>query len=989
MRITLINTSVCHAQTKPLHFTHYTTEHGLSQASIYSIFQDKKGFLWFGSWDGLNRFDGYTFTVFRPTIHQQGSLQGSRVNSIIEDSSALIWVGTYEALNSFNYATNSFEAFYVKDENGKAIKDRYYPFFIDDKNELWFTYAMHHLASMNLRTKKITTYPFVKGNMQHFVSANYPKQQFYRPLKKVYTTGSNGLRVVDIASQQVTIYFSDNPQNSIGKRNFIWNLVSEGDSILWLAGQNGLIEFHINSNRFIEYHQRMNQFEALALTNVLEVNRNEFWCGTDGNGLWIFDRRTKKYSAHYYTDPTDMYSIGANTITYLFKDKDANIWVSSDPQSIDKASPQFQQFHHYRLQQKANKVNSNSVWSICELDSNRVIVCFNQQGPIIYNYKTNQEKHFAIPSGFKESSVYHALRDTSGNIWLSTDIGIFHSKNQLQSIQKIYPFNSYYTTLVQDGNKLVIGNKEGLFFLPVDLHTHKLDTIIPLNNKSISAIAKGKDLFAATESNEFFILQEYQQRYKVKHQFTFEALIKSILPEGDSVVWLGTNVGLIRFHYIRKTYVVYNEKNGMANSFVYGILPGKKNELWLSTNKGIISFDKQTKQITNHGLAEGVQGWEFNSRSFCKTKDGMLFFGGVNGLNYFHPDQLSNANFETTVQLTDWKVNNQSKTLAELWKENNHLVLSPQENNFTISFVAIDVNRSQQLQYAYKLKEDEEWTPIGNQRTLHFIDMQPGEYNLQVKVQYGNNTNSFHPLQIPFTIQTPFLKSIWFLLLCMICIGGLLYSLYRYRVAQLKNIMAIRTGISRDLHDDMGSTLSSISMYADIAKRRIVKMENVEDILTKIQLASVELIHKMSDIVWSLQANNENVLQLSNRMQNLAAFILTPQSIFFELEVDEKMQSIKLSPLVLKNVYLIYKEAMTNAAKYSGAKKVTLSFRKIEKRLCIEMCDDGIGFSAQQTKPTLGGAGLFNMHERATTIHANLHIESAPYNGTKVITILS
>ncbi|MBK8685121.1 MAG: hypothetical protein IPN26_09030 [Bacteroidetes bacterium] len=280
-------------QIDKLFFQHYTTEDGLSQGSIYAIYQDSKKFIWFGTWDGLNRFDGRSFKVFKPNFNQKNWIKGSRVAAIIEDKDENIWVGTYEALNKYNPGKNTFEQVYCVDDSGKIIRDRYYPFFIDHRNELWFTYQNTKLASLNLKTNKVTNYSFVQGQMQHFVSPNGGRKQFYQPLKLIHTVGRDGLRLIDIPSKKIQYFFSSHEKNLAGTKLLFWVSHFDQQGLLWLAGQNGLMSLDTQSHQFVTYKGYQNGHPAEAFTAMAQDRADRLWCGADGHGLWVFDMKTK------------------------------------------------------------------------------------------------------------------------------------------------------------------------------------------------------------------------------------------------------------------------------------------------------------------------------------------------------------------------------------------------------------------------------------------------------------------------------------------------------------------------------------------------------------------------------------------------------------------------------------------------------------------------------------------------------------------------
>jgi ligand-binding sensor domain-containing protein len=975
-------------QIDKLFFQHYTTEDGLSQGSIYAIYQDSKKFIWFGTWDGLNRFDGRSFKVFKPNFNQKNWIKGSRVAAIIEDKDENIWVGTYEALNKYNPGKNTFEQVYCVDDSGKIIRDRYYPFFIDHRNELWFTYQNTKLASLNLKTNKVTNHSFVQGQMQHFVSPNGGRKQFYQPLKLIHTVGRDGLRLIDLPGKKIQYFFSSHEKNLAGTKLLFWVSHFDQQGLLWLAGQNGLMSLDTQTHRFVSYKGLQNGHPAEAFTAMAQDKSDRLWCGADGHGLWVFDMKTKAYIAHYKKEAGNKNSLSENVVTSLFFDDEDNLWVNADPQGIDQANLAFQQFKLIQLGSGYNTA-MNSVWSMCALDSNRMLICFNQLGIMKYEIQTGQKQIYHLPKNFKESSVYHAIKDSRGTIWMASDVGLYYSKDQLASIHALNDNKFYYYVyLFEDNPRILCGTDKGLFSISNDLHQTVFDTVSQFQHMNISTIAKGphRQVCVANMKNQLFFIQYENNKYVTKRNFQFEFLIKSIWCQNDQILWMGTNMGLVRYHLQRNETTLFNEQNGLANNYVYGLLPDAHGNLWMSTNKGISEFERNTQKITNHGLSEGLQAWEFNSRSYALADDGTMFFGGVNGMNYFHPDSFRKFPFSPPVRLLSVSMNGKFLPLQAFEINHHPLQMSHDENNITVEFGAIDFNRNRQINYAYKLHDlpDEGWKSVSTQGVLHLVNLAPGKYHLQIRAQMGNNQFSSNILHCHFTISNPFYKTWWFALLLCALLFGFVYSLYKYRVNQIHKMATVKSGISQDLHDDIGSTLSSISLYSEIARRRELRQESVTDLLEKIHLISRELVVQMGDFVWSLNDKHGNLKQLKQRIEDYAAITLTKHEIFFQIEMPEELYAEKLNPKQLKNIFFIFKEALNNSLKYAQCKHFRIVISTQNQMLQIDLSDDGSGFDIDVPKLGMGGSGLKNMKARALSLEGTCEINSQINQGTNI-----
>ncbi len=520
------------AQVTQLRFKHYTTIDGLSQASIYHMTQDSRGFMWFGTFDGLDRFDGYNFKVFRPYYNDSNSIKGGRINSILEDKNGMIWVGTYEALNRYDFKTDRFEHFYIQDNSHQKLNVSYDPFFIDDKNELWFVYKFHDLGSMNLITGKITTYPFADGMLDEFVTGGYPEKKFYRPLSKIYSVGSDGLHIIDMANKQTRFYFSSNSKNEAGNKTLIVQVLEDKNQILWLASKNGLISFNPVTKETQLYNKYHETKKNMTIYRLARDEDDNIWCGSWGMGLNVFNTATKKFSRNYIKNPADPESIEQNDIGSLFIDKDQNIWVGIDPNGIDKVNPSYEQLSHVKINpEKKNEDYTSSIWSITEIDTNNILICSNHQDLIIYNKIKDESRKFDLPGRFKGAEIFNTILDSQKRIWIASDSGIFYSDDKLKTIKIILKKNIIYNVYLLEYNKRIfIGTGTRLFSLPVYKQTADADTVHLFDGKGINFISKSPKglLCIATGNKDLFLINMDGIKPVLVKKMAFDFLIKSI-----------------------------------------------------------------------------------------------------------------------------------------------------------------------------------------------------------------------------------------------------------------------------------------------------------------------------------------------------------------------------------------------------------------------------------------------------------------------------
>ncbi|MEP6467249.1 MAG: two-component regulator propeller domain-containing protein [Parafilimonas sp.] len=977
----ILNTQA-NAQVGQLRFKHYTTAEGLSQGDVYHITQDSRGFMWFGTFDGLNRFDGYNFKAFRPDYNDTNSIKGERIRSIIEDKNGMIWVGTNEALNRYDFKTNRFKHFYVQDSSHQQLNVTYNPFFIDDKNELWFGYNIYNLGSLNLLSGKITIYPFACGAMQDFIAPDYPAKKFYRHLSNIYTVHKDGLHIIDLDHKQVHFYFSSNPKNQCKKQTLIMGALEDKYHTLWLGSANGLMAFTPSTNQTILY----NSYQTKKITNLLFLAQdkyNNIWCG-GATGLFMFNTNTKKFTRNYVNDPGDPESIGQNIITSVFIDKDNNIWAGVDPQGIDQINPFYAQLNYIKPKPQANSSTfATSVWTVSEIDTNNILICTNHRDLGIYNKTTSENSLFYLPGEFKESDINNIMADSRKGIWIASEKGLLYSNDKLKTFKIVQKRNLsvFALALFEFNSRILIGSFNGLFSVPMDKQKSVADTIHLLDGKQINCINTSPNglLCVATGDDEFFLLRVNNMQATLLKKKSFNFLIKSIIFQNENIVWFGTGSGLVCYNILKDSLKIFTEKDGLANNFIYCLLKGNDGNLWMSTNHGISKFDLTMQRFTNYGIAEGAQALEFNTHSFYQSSSGTIYFGGVNGFNYFNPSTIKDFSFAPAVQLLDVNINGTSIPLAKFIDDKEPVKFKSNENNISIEFAALDFNRNSNINYLYKLHDKDAWTSISNRRTLNFANLSSGDYNIEIEAQCSYNETSPHILKLAFIVLPPFYETWWFATIICIVFILIIYSMYRYRFNQLKKLYEMRAKISRDLHDDIGSTLGSISIYSEVAKNRSEKNENAEEAIAKIGSASRELIDKMSDIVWSINPNNESFEQLLNRIKVFAAVMLTPHEILYSIDADGHVKNLRLTTEKRKNIYLIYKESIHNIIKYAECSQVEIKLFSDAGNFIMTIKDNGKGFDVnklQQQSDSLGCNGIKNMIARAENIQANLNIFS-------------
>jgi two-component sensor histidine kinase len=434
----------------------------------------------------------------------------------------------------------------------------------------------------------------------------------------------------------------------------------------------------------------------------------------------------------------------------------------------------------------------------------------------------------------------------------------------------------------------------------------------------------------------------------------------------------------------RPVFMRYLVKDGLPNDVIYGILEDDGGNLWISTNYGISRLDSETETFKNFDTRDGLHGNEFNTETFCRTAEGTFIFGGVNGATEFHPDSLSESTFNAPVILTGFNIFDRPAELEQSLSSSEEITLSYRDNYFSFEFASLDYSKPDRNRFEYILEGlDKEWTQAGTRHFAGYTHVNPGRYTFKVRGTNGDGIWSDDIASVRIVITPPFWRTWWFITLVVIAATALVAGIIIYRVRQLLAIERLRSRIAADLHDDIGAGLTEISIMGEIITRKLPNDSKnlVTTEIDRIGTTSRHLIDSMSDIVWLVNPGRDSLFDLISRLGDSYKESLHTCDINFRTENLESLKNVRLSMEYRQNLFLIFKEALNNSLKYSGAGDISLEVSLSGKKLIMKLADDGKGFDIDSVQE---GNGLGNMKERAGRIGGRLTVDSAPGKGTAI-----
>ncbi|MBK9401350.1 MAG: hypothetical protein IPN36_10975 [Bacteroidetes bacterium] len=1023
-----------------VYFKSYTTQEGLPAGTITGLWDDPKGFLWLLSENGLSRFDGNEFIEYRNNPSDPSSLPSSTVISGHSDNAGNTFFITSRAIASYSYKTENFKAliplssakevrwikffrqftfflmdgvFYKADFSKNTVTKHNIPAFISDApiinaemygNQLLFV-TRNGFSGFDLSTNQFKKLDHIGLKSDSTFSLLSQPNYFFTKENKLYLSCLSRLFEFETKNQ---IFKEVLPRSSETARlRSKTNFEKLIDNYLIIPSANGEIEFHNlitgkSGKSSILKKLKEDRGDYFMFSGFVKGKNNNFWLQNNNGGLIEFAilNDSLRLLSHLHTGNSDN---PTNDCNLILDYSNKITWYFSAGEGLVKCERNKALFNSFVTDGKSIPNNyslSRNIRSICETQKNSLFIA-TLDGVRQFNLIDNSLTVITQPTTgkilFNETSFSTIIRDQNDNIWISGwNTPILHRLNYKKneytsyvssdSIQQNDRF-TYRSAFLDSDSFIYFGLSSGqLFRIHSNAGNHPPEKLLLkrgnelIKGASIFCITRyiNNQLLLGTAKGVFIVDKNTLEVFPVNnHLPLLSSDIRSIIFHNESSIWIGTNGnGLLHYNSINKTIRQFRKEEGLSDNSVYSLLMDASANIWMGTNKGICKFTPEKNSILTFSNKDGLLFEEFNTNAACNLSDGRLAFGGINGFIIFHPDTVS-ANLPATPPvLTKILANNKIQPLDTIF--NFHY----DENNLTFQFSALDFFRNEEIQYAYKMEGlDKNWIHCGTRRFTTYANLDPGDYVFKVKRSNPHGEWSEKELSIPFTISTPWYKSAYFFILLLLSLAGLIYSWLLYKNRQNRKLLTIRENIARDLHDEIGSNLSSISIFNQVAKESISrKKDDVIPVLDKIGEYTQISQEAMNDIVWMIDSKNDRFENILVKMRTLAAETIGSTAVHLHLNLDERLKNVKIEMKQRKNLYLIFKESLNNILKYAHCNNVWIDLFENDKMITLLIKDDGKGFKLEETK----GNGLVNMKKRAMEIKGVLIIESFPEKGTSV-----
>lgn len=974
-------------------FVNFGVEDGLSQSTITDIYQDKRGYLWFGTPDGLNRYDGENIETLKPAPLQTNKPVSNYVRGhISEDAKGQIWYANETGVFRCNPATLKVEVFGFPE--GQPAPAGTSGIYYDLNSKVYWLFA-----------PKI-------GLLSYDVAAN--KFEYYKipNLDPSCITGGQNVEVDNLRQIWVPV------ENSTGIYAFNTRIKTYKHylpkrQVYAVYAQAGRYFFHTTDGILSSYTLDQIKYafgEALParlvtkICGILEDPYKRIWISTIDEGLWCYSPQSGNL-LQYVRDNKLKSSLPSDHLTDLTLDHTANLWVGTKGRGLSKIDIKPPRFNGFPKEEGLYPTLQDfSIKSLYESSSESV--WFGAANGGVYRFDPQQDALQVVSPQRQGLLVSAFFKDKHGTLWAGHNNGIAaideKSHKIVPVVQMPEPFKN--GTLVNsimetaDG-RLVAATALGLASIS-KTNGNKLAMHLPAQAQPYSDVVELSNgtIWASSPIDGLHRFESVPERgWVLKERYLEQTPINDLhVSEKDgALLWLATNTGLIVFNTQTKQINLYGDDEGLNSRMVYGILEDRDHQLWISTNRGLSKINPNIEgaYFANYSIGDGLQNAEFNPRAFYKSPGGTFYFGGIHGFNWFtSPLWKDTFSFKPRVDIDKIFVNGQMPGSESIYVSKLYLDLPYDNNDLTFKFATLDFSRPSMNKVQYRLEGKDETYITQKEKTVHFVNLEPGNYKLHVMA--GNAFGDWSAERtLDIRIQTSFWKYIGIdLLLLLICLL-LAFGLYFRQQQQYKRLLekqnAIekdRIRIAKDMHDEIGSGLTRIAHMTDLIDPAKIKDKKASGYLEEIGRSSRKLVLNIGEIIWAMNPQQDTLDSLLAYLREQSYQFFEPfESVNYQIYFPDQIPHLELSNQQRRNLFYTAKESLNNALKHADASQIELFFVLQGQTLCFEVRDNGKGLLLTEKKQQTGGFGLPNLRRRMQEIGGTIDWNSEPGKGTSVV----
>ena len=959
----------------PVYSQYYTgtylhTSDGLPTSELFCIERDRMGYLWIGSNVGITKYDGYSFETFR---YSSDDLLIGKVNSLKEDRQQRLWIGTDAGL--FLREGNCIRKFSMEAEKTQGVSK----IFEDSSSNIYLAteqgpvcipkkitdtatkvqvenYILPEWAKMIKGTQRLNLITKASDGTLYF-SSNFRLYRYYdNVLEELYEDDNAHdiiIQIIPVNKNKVIFYCGHSAWHKI--ENGIHTKIKSKDMLKKNSGVNSPEEWVLGSRSIYKFDAlyetissiiELEPFNVIWVSDMLADPQNIIWITTHDGLVKLQPTVFKPYPAYKFPLVQEIHSMYKTSRKHLVMGGNRGRLINVSGDEVFEFSP------------LSPVVPLAEIKAMLEDDNGWLWIATGYEGVVVYH--DGKKEHLTVRDGLRDGNNNFIYKTSRGNLFATGDMGL--TEIIVSGIQKSISFKNYflkpmfsqYATLngcvEGPGNILWSGGIEGLYYLSKDsLRNYNLtDRRIYITDIKTGSTG---DLWVVTEGDGIF-----HCKFNAK------------------------NFPVVKQHF--------TTKDGLNTDLFMKIFFDKEGNRWLTSYKGISFISRDGATIANYDGSDGFLSGGYYNLFLYGDINGRIWAGCSKGITSFDPVKMTEGLYVPPAYITQVSLTNSGDDIfnyALRGKEGlpEKLKLPYNRNYIRFQYTTIDYKNQQNLQYHYQLYGlDTTWINGENQRSVIYQHLPPGNYSFNMKARNNKGVWSKTATYV-FTIKNPFYKTGWFIVLITLAIvivtGFVIYFAHRMQLQRILMTQKVRNSIAGDLHDDIGSSLSSIMLMSEMAGKQ---PQQAPGYLAQISESARTIIENMNDIVWAINPDNDTVAQIVVRMQSFAADLLEKKNIALQFDAAPEIETLKLGMKERRNFYLIFKETIHNAVKYASCSRVKVKIEISGKMITLKIEDDGKGFD---TAKSYTGNGLHNLQKRAGEIQGDLQLISSPGNGTSVL----
>jgi len=967
------------SQYNDIKFRHLFVKDGLSQGWVRCIYQDKFGFIWFGTGDGLNRYDGYEFKIYKNLPGNKNTLSNNNIKKIVEDKKGNLWIGTQEGLNLYNRESDNIQPivstlqFSIEDiysnDGGNVLIATPAGLFLYDVIKLALKPLIQNVyANVIFRDMKTNMWLGTFNGLLLITNSSYS----YKTFK--FNTNDNNIRSIcqdkrgriwlgTNSSGLILMEFRNDNSDLPIIRNFIHKTnndksISQGAVLaitddqhgkLWIGIENGGLDIidlnsfnpdHCIFNHFMYNSNDITSISSNSVHSIYKDNQNTIWIGTYGGGLNYYNKLAQRFQTvkQIKDNPNSLID---NHINVLYNEGDY-LWIGTED-GLTIWNKKNNTFQHYRFNYKSfNSIGANAVWSIFRDSRKNMWIGTWAGGLDLMNEKTKSFVHFRYDPNNQKSigsnNIFRMIEDKDGELWIATMSGGVNKFDYKTKTFKRYKYDSKVNSLSNDWveNLMEYGN----------------DEIWISTTRAIDIYNKKTGRFLSFR-------HEVANKKSISHNGA-----TAFFKDSRNNIWIGTEGGLNLFHRNDSSFTYYREENGLPSNTINGIVEDNHGNLWLSTNKGISKFIQgsmvpEKPMFKNYDLSDGLQGNEFIKSSYCKDENGNIYFGGTEGFNVFNPDSIIENSLKSPVVITNLLIfnkpigiNTQNSPLKKIINLTDEITLSHNQSVFTLEYAALNYISTEKNKYAFILEGfEKDWNYVDTKRTATYTNLDPGEYIFRVKASNNDGVWNDEGASLKIKVLPPWWRSVWARIIYIILIGASLYFFRKYtlistnfkkqlwlehvekeKAEELNKLKTLFfTNISHEFRTPLSLILSPLENLLNEASLK----DNIKNQLLLIHRNANRLFSLVNDLMdftkiedkkLTISSHPNEIVLFTNELFDMFTETATKQKIEYTFQCEHKNILLWFDPDKIEKIIL---NLLSNAFKFTPSRgRIIVSLEK-------------------------------------------------------------